>query len=248
MSGPFDLYKWQAAFRDFNIFFEGLLTTVSVGILALLLSLVLGIIFGVMNTSKSKILRGINRIYVELIQNTPLVIQIFFLYNGLPYVGIVLPVFTIGVLGVGIYHGAYIAEVVSSGINSIPKGQFEAGISQGFSYNKTMRYIILPQALKVIIPPLANQSVNLIKNTSILAMIAGGDLMYRADSWSSGNLYYGPAYVITGLLYFSLCFPLAQCAKRLEGNNRNKANKKSSKVISNPNDYNEIEEIKEVAL
>ena len=111
-----------------------------------------------------------------------------------------------------------------------------------------MGYIILPQALKVIIPPLANQSVNLIKNTSILAMIAGGDLMYRADSWSSGNLYYGPAYVITGLLYFSLCFPLAKFAKSLEGGNHKKANKKSSKVIIHPNEYNDIEKIKEVAL
>lgn len=247
MSGPFDLYKWQAVFQDFNIFFDGLLTTISVGILALALSLILGIIFGVMNTSKNKILRSINRIYVELIQNTPLVIQIFFLYNGLPYVGVVLPVFTIGVLGIGIYHGAYIAEVVTSGINSISKGQFEAGISQGFTYTQTMRYIILPQALKIILPPLANQSVNLIKNTSILAMIAGGDLMYRADSWSSSNLYYGPAYVVTGILYFALCFPLAKLASKLEDNNKEKINN-TSKVIANRKDYDDVEEIKEVAL
>lgn len=218
MSGPFDLFKWQAAFSDWRIFGEGLLMTIKVGFLALVLSLVLGVVFGVIATSKNKILRGINRIYVEFIQNTPLVIQVFFLYNGLPYMGIVLSVFTIGVLGVGVYHGAYISEVVRSGIDSIPKGQMEAGVSQGFSNWKAMRYIILPQALKIVLPPLANQGVSLIKNTSILAMIAGGDLMYRADSWSAGNLYYGPAYVITGLLYFLICFPLATLAKRLEIN------------------------------
>ena len=244
MSGPFDLFKWQAAFRDFHVFFEGLLTTITVGILALLLALVLGIIFGVMYTSKNKVLRVINRIYVEFIQNTPLVIQVFFLYNGLPYIGIILPVFAIGVIGVGIYHGAYIAEVVKSGINSIPKGQMEAGLSQGFTPWQTMRYIILPQALKIILPPLANQGVNLIKNTSILAMIAGGDLMYRADSWSSANLYYGPSYVITGVLYFALCFPLAKLAKKLEAREISKGHK----VIEVYDEFGEVDESNEVAL
>jgi putative glutamine transport system permease protein len=79
-----------------------------------------------------------------------------------------------------------------------------------------MRHIILPQAQKIILPPLTNQAVSLIKNTSVMAIVAGGDLMYTADSWSSNNLYYGPAYVVTGLLYLALCLPLASFAKRLE--------------------------------
>jgi len=216
MNGPFSLFKWEAAFKDLNIFFEGFLTTLEVSILGLTLALILGIIFGILSTSKLNIFKIISRIYVEAIQNTPLVIQVFFLFNGLPYIKIVLPVFLIGVLGVGVYHGAYIAEVVRTGIISIPKGQFEAAKSQGFSHTQTMRYIILPQTIKIIIPPLANQLVNLIKNTSILAMIAGGDLMYRADSWSSSNMYYGPAYVITGILYFALCYPLAVLSRKLE--------------------------------
>lgn len=216
MNGPFALFKWEAVFRDFSIFFEGFVTTLEVAVLGLLLALILGVIFGVLSTSKIKIFRVISRIYVEIIQNTPLVIQIFFLFNGLPYIKIVLPVFIIGVLGVGVYHGAYIAEVVRAGITSVPKGQFEAAKSQGFSYSQTMRYIILPQTIKIIIPPLTNQLVNLIKNTSVLAMIAGGDLMYTTDSWSSSNMYYGPAYVVTGILYFVLCYPLARLARKLE--------------------------------
>ena len=79
-----------------------------------------------------------------------------------------------------------------------------------------MRYIILPQAKRLAYPPLTNLAVNLIKNTSVMAMIAGGDLMYHADSWASANLYYGPAYVATGLLYLAICFPLAAYAKHLE--------------------------------
>ena len=160
MSGPFDLFKWQAAFTDWRVFGEGLLTTIVVGLLALALALIIGIVIGVMGTSKLKLLNGINRVYVEFIQNAPLVIQIFFLYNGLPYVGLVLSVFTIGVIGVGIYHSAYIAEVVRSGIESIPKGQMEAGVSQGFTHFQAMRYIILPQALRVVLPPMANQAVS----------------------------------------------------------------------------------------
>ncbi|NRW83875.1 ABC-type amino acid transport system permease subunit [Clostridium beijerinckii] len=117
----------------------------------------------------------------------------------------------------------HISEVVRTGITSIPKGQFEAAKSQGFSHTQTMMYIILPQTVKIIIPPLANQLVNLIKNTSVLAMIAGGDLMYTADSWSSANMYYGPAYVITGALYFIMCYPLAMISRKLELREKKKA-------------------------
>ncbi len=216
MPGPFALFKWEAVLRDWQVFAEGFGVTILVALLALLLSLCLGILFGMMGTSDNKILRLINRIYVELIQNTPIVIQIFFLYNGLPYLGVMLPVFWVGMLGIGIYHGAYTAEVVRAGIQSVPRGQFEAAAAQGFSYKDTMFSIILPQAKRMAYPPLTNVAVNLIKNTSVMAMVAGGELMYHADSWASANLYYGPAYVITGLLYLSLCFPLASYARYLE--------------------------------
>lgn len=222
MNGPFEGFKWEAYFADWKIFGSGLLVTIEVGVIALLLALLIGIIFGVFSTSKIKILEGINRVFVEIIQNTPLVIQIFFFYNGLPRIGLTLDPTMIGILGLGIYHGAYISEVVRTGINAVHKGQLEAAYSQGFNYFEAMIYIILPQALKVILPPLTNQAVNLIKNTSILAIIAGGDLMYSSDSWASNNQYYGPAYVMTGILYFILCFPLAAFARSLEGGRKKK--------------------------
>lgn len=216
MVGPFAWFKWLALFQDWSIFAEGFKNTILSSILALLLALMLGVIFGVLGTSQWTFAKVLNRIYVEFIQNTPLVIQVFFLYHGLPHLGVMLPVFVVGVLGVGVYHGAYIAEVVRAGINSIHRGQMEAALSQGFSFWEAMRYVILPQAARLVLPPLTNQAVNLIKNTSVLAMIAGGDLMYHADSWSSDNLYYGPAYVIIGLLYLLLCLPLATLTRRLE--------------------------------
>ncbi|QJW47689.1 amino acid ABC transporter permease [bacterium BFN5] len=216
MTGPFAGFKWLAVFRDWSVFAEGFVMTIALSVVALALALLLGILFGVLGTAQWKPFRWINRVYVEFIQNTPLVIQVFFLYHGLPHLGIMLPVFTVGMFGVGVYHGAYIAEVVRAGIQAVPRGQLEAAYSQGFSYWEAMRYIILPQAKRMSYPPLTNQAVSLIKNTSVMAMVAGGDLMYHADSWASSNLYYGPAYVVTGLLYIAICFPLATYARRLE--------------------------------
>ncbi len=216
MNGPFAGYKWAALASDWTVFGEGFAHTVLVSGLALLLALLLGGLFGILSSGSSRLAKGVARIYTEAIQNTPRVIQVFFLYHALPHLGVMLPTFAVGVLGVGIYHGAYISEVVRAGILAVPRGQLESAYSQGFSFWRAMRHIVLPQARRMAFPPLTNQAVSLIKNTSVLAMVAGGELMYQADSWSSSNLYYGPAYVATGLLYLALCLPLAMYARRLE--------------------------------
>lgn len=215
-NGPLAWWRWQALFKEWPLFLEGFLQTLQVALLALLLSLLVGTCFSLLSTAKFRGFRWLARIYVEFFQNTPLVIQVFFLYNGLSMVGIVLDVFTIGVVGVGLYHGAYVSEVIRGGIESIALGQHEAAQSQGFTRLQTMRYIILPQTVRVILPPLTNQAVNLIKNTSVLAIIAGADLMYVADSWASSSLNYAPAYLFAGALYFMLCFPLAKFARHYE--------------------------------
>ncbi len=215
-NGPFALFKWEALFSDFDIFAQGFVYTLLLSVCALLLALGLGVLLGVCSSSHIRPLRAAVRVYVEFFQNTPLLIQMFFLFNGLPFLGIVLSITTIGILSVGMYHGAYIAEVVRSGIGSITKGQLEAAYSQGFTYWQSMRHIILPQAKRIILPPLTMQAVNLIKNTATVAVISGADIMFTAKSWSSSNVYYGPAYVAAGLLYFILCFPLAKLAKRME--------------------------------
>lgn len=216
MKGPFAAFKWQALWENRQVLLEGLGVTALTSLLALALALVLGVIVGVAATGRLKGVRAVCRGYVELIQNTPLVVQVFFLYNGLPYLKIVLPVFAVGVIGIGVYHGAYVSEVVRAGIEAIAKGQKEAAYSQGFGYWGAMRHVILPQATRMMLPPLTNQAIFLVKNTSVLAMVAGGDLMYRADSWASESLYYGPAYVVTGLLYLAICLPLSRVARRLE--------------------------------
>lgn len=219
-TGAFAGFKWEALLADWPVFAQGFGYTLLIAAGALALAMTLGVLFGIFSTSSVVPLRVIARVYVEVFQNTPLLIQVFFLFNGLPLLGVILDVTTIGILGVGIYHGAYIAEVVRSAIGSIKCGQFEAAYSQGFTYWQTMRHIILPQAQKIMLPPLTMQAVNLIKNTSVVAIISGADIMFTAKSWSSSNIYYGPAYVAAGLLYFVICFPLATLAKRMEDNTK----------------------------
>lgn len=218
---PFAIWKFLDALENKDAFIEGFIYTLEVSVLALLIATIFGIIGGVMATSRFKIIRAYTRIYVELFQNIPLVVQIFFLFYALPVLGIRLDVFTIGVLGVGAYHGAYVSEVVRSGILAVPKGQFEASTSQGFTYIQQMYYIIIPQTVRIILPPMTNQMVNLIKNTSVLLIIGGAELMHSADSYAADYGNYAPAYIFAAILYFIICYPLAYFAKAYENKLKN---------------------------
>ncbi|MDR1765619.1 MAG: amino acid ABC transporter permease [Lachnospiraceae bacterium] len=221
LKGLLDAKRWAALLKAIpEYYIPGFVMTLRISLVGLALALALGVVFGILSTSKWKICKVITRIYVEFIQNTPLALQIMCYYSVLPMVfssqGFRIPKFVLGVIGVGVYHGAYISEVIRTGIEAIPKGQSEAAASQGFSYVGTMRYVIMPQTIKIIMPPLANQALNLVKNTSILAMVAGMDLMYFTDSWGSNRGYFAQAYFTSALLYFIICFPLARLARYLE--------------------------------
>ncbi|MEI5995577.1 amino acid ABC transporter permease [Candidatus Enterococcus mansonii] len=221
-TSPFAFYRWEALFKDWKLFSDAFFYTILLAVGSLLVAMLLGVFFGSLSAIKNKLLNIVSRIYVEFFQNTPLLIQFIVVYYGFPLVSPLLTfsTTTIAILCVGLYHGAYISEVVRSGIGAVPKGQFEAAYSQGFSYGKTMRYIVLPQAWRIMLPPLTNQIVNLIKNTSTVAIISGADIMFTANSWSSINLNYIPAFAVAGFLYFILCFPLANFARKLEENNK----------------------------
>ena len=224
LEGLLDPERWSLAFSNMDTFWAGFAITLQVVVAGLALSLVLGTLLGVLSTTRSRVLRGISRVYVEFFQNTPLPVQVMFMYMAGPQLlqavtGALAPVriapFALGSLGVGLYHAAYISEVIRTGIEAVPRGQMEAAQSQGFSRVQTYAYIILPQTFKVILPPLCNQALNLVKNTSVLALVAGGDLMYRSDNFVS--LYgYMQGYIICCFLYFLICFPLAMLVQWLE--------------------------------
>lgn len=215
METIFSPEAWEKVFIYKDTFLLGLSNTLQMAFAALLISLILGVIFGLMATSGIKILETLSRVYVEIVQNTPLILQLCFLYYGLAFSGTSLGIMVTGTIALGVYHGAYMAEVIRAGITSIPKGQFEAARSQGFGYVGTMYFIILPQSIKIILPPMVNQIVNLIKNTSCLYIIGGADLISLTYSFVTGASTggaYGPAYVVTGILFFIVCFPLSTVA------------------------------------
>ncbi len=219
MASLFATDAWNKVWTYRGTFLLGLGTTVLTALLGILLAMVLGIIFGLMSTGRKKPLRALARVYVEFIQNTPVVLQICFLYYALAFSGHSIGILPAGIISLGIYHGAYMAEVFRAGIEAIPKGQFEAAQSQGFNYLEQMTFIILPQSVKIILPPMVNQVVNLIKNTSCLYIIGGSDLISLTYSFVTGantGGAYGPAYLVCGVLFFLICFPLSRMASTWE--------------------------------
>lgn len=215
MSGIFSARAWNKVWIYRETFLLGLVNTLKTSIFGILLALVLGLSFGLLATSKRKICRVIARVYVEVIQNTPVLLQCCFLYYTLAFSGHSIGIIPTGIIALGVYTGAYMAEVFRAGIEAIPKGQFEASDSQGFSYWQKMSFIILPQTIKIILPPMVNQIVNLIKNTSCLYIIGGADLISLTYSFVTGENTggaYAPAYIVSGLLFFVICFPLSKFA------------------------------------
>ncbi|NHM15974.1 ABC transporter permease subunit [Eggerthellaceae bacterium zg-887] len=216
MLDAFAPFKWEALFAQWPAILQAFGVTVAISACALVVALAFGVLFGVLSVSRFGACRTLARVYVEAVQNIPLLLQVFVLYAVFPLLGLSLTSFWIGVLAIGFYHGAYMSEVVRSGIGSIHRGQFEAAKSQGFGYWQMMFLIVLPQAMRIIVPPMAVQAANLVKNTSVLALIAGGELMYFSNSFAGATSYYGPAYVVAAVLYFVVCFPLSRLAVMLE--------------------------------
>lgn len=228
LDGLLDAKRWELTLASMGDLWSGFGLTLKVVFAGLVLSIVLGTILGVFSTTRSNVLRAISRVYVEFYQNTPLPVQVFFMYMAGPKILQVIlhtdsPVrtsaFALGAIGVGLYHAAYISEVIRTGIESVPRGQMEAALSQGFSRIQAYGYIILPQTFKVILPPLCNQALNLVKNSSVLALIAGGDLMYNADGFVS-TYGYLQGYIMACVLYFIICFPLALLVQWLEARSK----------------------------
>lgn len=219
MAGIFSADAWEKVWIYRGTFLLGLCNTAITALFGLLLSLFLGIVFGLMATGEQKALRAVSRIYVEVIQNTPVLLQMCFIYYALAFSGHSIGIIPTGIITLGIYTGAYMAEVVRAGIQSIPRGQFEAASAQGFNYFEKMYYIILPQSIKIILPPMVNQVVNLIKNTSCLYIVGGADLISLTYSFVTGEATggaYAPAYIVSGLLFFVVCFPLSSIASAWE--------------------------------
>ncbi|QBP42506.1 amino acid ABC transporter permease [Paenisporosarcina antarctica] len=189
--------------RTYPGFLEATLTTLQITAVALVLGTSLGLIFALMKISRSKILQTIANLYITIIRGTPLIVQIMFLYFGITTL-IVLSGFWAGAIALGIHNGAYIAEIFRGAIQGIDKGQREASSSLGMTRTQSMRRIVFPQALKRSIPPLGNQFIITLKDSSLVYIIGVSELFSIANREAAQSFQSLETYLVVGVYYLVL--------------------------------------------
>ncbi|ANH73637.1 amino acid ABC transporter permease [Ralstonia insidiosa] len=200
---------------------HGALVTVEVTAVALMLGCVLGLLVGIGRLNpRRRFIYGICTVYVTFIRGTPLLVQLFLLFFGLPQFDILLPAFVCGVLGLGVYSGAYVSEIVRGAIQSVDRGQMEAARSIGMSSAQSMRAIILPQAVVRMIPPLGNEFIALIKNSALVSLLTIHDLMHEGQKIISVSYRSLEVYLAIALVYLVLTSAASYLLHRLERNIR----------------------------
>ena len=184
---------------------KGTVVTIEVTAAAFLLSAVLGLLVGIIRLNPARrVLYGIASAYVAFIRGTPLLVQLFLLFFGLPQFGILLPAWLCGVIGLGIYSGSYVSEVVRGAIQSIDRGQMEAARSLGMSYREAMWEVVLPQAFRRMLPPLGNETIALIKNSALVSLLTIDDVMREGQRIISTSFRALEVYLAVALIYFIL--------------------------------------------
>lgn len=202
--------------NHWSAFWSGFLFTLASSLIALAGSLIIGVVFALLEISEHKGWRIVGRIYVEIFRNIPLLVITMFFYIVIPMFFSKVSGFTAGTIGLTIYTSAFIAETVRAGIEAVDLGQMEAARSNGLTYTQAMVHVVFPQAIKMTIPPLGNQFINLVKNSSVLAFVAGFDLMYQGNVIASTTFDTSNTYLAVGLLYLILTLPLSYFMRYLE--------------------------------
>ncbi|MCM0583250.1 amino acid ABC transporter permease [Weissella diestrammenae] len=196
-------------------FLVGFGWTLLASLIALVGSLVLGTFFAILEVIPNKITYYIARLYIEVLRNVPLLVITMFFYVVVAQIFKMNGFFS-GTIGLMLYTSAFISETVRAGILAVPAGQLEGALSNGLSWWDGMRLIVLPQAFKYVIPPLGNQFVNLVKNSSVLAFVAGFDLMYQANQISQLTFDTFNPFIIVGLFYLVITLPISYYMRHLE--------------------------------
>jgi polar amino acid transport system permease protein len=214
------LFYLKSLMAVFPFFLKGLWMTVAISGLSLITATLLGFLTGIGRTSRIRFLRYAIGLYVDLVRGTPFLVQIFVIFFILPEWGIQLEPFPAAIIAMTLMGGGFICEIVAAGLNAVSKGQREAAISTGLSRFQQLRYIILPQAMRTILPPLVGQYVLLVKDSSIVSVIGVTDLTrvgwITVQRIPEGLLVFG----LVGILYFAVCYPLIRLANQLEGQMR----------------------------
>jgi len=195
---------------------KGAVSTLQLTSLSVLIGLAIGTFVGMGRLSRHRALRYPASIYVEFIRGTPLLVQLFLVYFGLPELGLRFDRFTAAVVTLGINSGAYVAEIVRAGIQSVPRGQYEAARSLGMTHGQAMLYVILPQAFRNILPALGNEFIAITKESSLAMVIGTVELMRSAQYIVSRTFLSFPVYGGVALIYFLITFTLSRLVRFAE--------------------------------
>ena len=194
---------------------QGLWMTIE--LVSLLIAAVLGLLFGLLSVSRTTFLRGISRVYIDIIRGTPLIVQVFFIYFGIPSaLNMRLDAFIAGVIALSLNAGAYTAEIVRGGIQSIDKGQMEAARSLGLPYTMAMRRVVLPQAIKTMIPAIVNQCIITLKDSSLVSVIGLAELTQTGRLIIANNFESLKMWIIIGVMYFIPIMILSKVSSHIE--------------------------------
>ena len=212
------LEGFKTVFSEDNLrlLLEGTVLTLEVSAVSLLISVTLGTLSGWVRFARVPILAQMAQIHVTLTRGVPLLIQLSFVYYGLPAVGIQLESFPAGVLALGLYSAAYVSEIVRGGLNSVDLGQLEAARSLGLSGPQSMRHIILPQALVAILPPLGNEYISLILGSSLISAVTLDDLTRQGGAIIAQTYRQFEVYTVLAAVYFIITYTLTPGIGALE--------------------------------
>ena len=189
--------------------------TLQITFASFLLALTLGVAVGLLRIQKQPLLRATGRLYVDCIRGVPLLVIIFFVYFGLGRI-LHLPQFVAGVLAIGLCYSAYIGESVRAGIEAIPNGQWEAARSLGMSWPQTMRHVVLPQAFRIVIPPLMNEFISCLKDSSLVSVVGLRELTRAGRDYASARFVDFQTWFVVGLLYLAMTLALTRLSGALE--------------------------------
>ena len=202
-------------FDTFLLMLDGSEITLEIFVITLILALPLGMLAAVGRLSRFKLISRFIEFYIWLMRGTPLMLQLLFVYFALPMVGIKLPDIVAALLAFTLNYAAYFAEIFRAGIQSVPKGQYEAAKTLGMSYPKTMRRIIMPQVFRMVLPPVSNETINLVKDTSLVYILAMNDLLRVARTIVQREFDMTP-FLIAAVFYLVMTFVLTWGFKKLE--------------------------------
>jgi His/Glu/Gln/Arg/opine family amino acid ABC transporter permease subunit len=194
---------------------KGALLTIFFSATSEVIGIIIGLVTSVIRVTRIKVLSQLAVVYVDLFRGTPLLMQIIFIYYALPYLGINLPAIVAGIVALSVNSGAYVSEIFRAGIESIDKGQTEAARSLGMSYMQAMRYVIIPQTIKRVLPPLTNEFVALIKDSSLLSVIAIAELMRTAKEMMTWKMN-PSSLTAAAIIYLIITLPLTRYVSYME--------------------------------